>query len=358
MENSQLFCSTCQNLMLAVYSETYKLKCINCNFEKPIENIRLYQLVDKSNTDTNTYSKFEFDENDIIFDNSLQRIFLNNNTTTDEFVCLNDKNMKKIYINTNTREIHTDNIKLQIKPSESIDINERKFASIITSEQQESKKTSKSKQSSKSKEPSSKSKEPSKSKISSKSKDATSSNVVDTQQKDILYYFSNSANKKAGSGTNETVQKAEDYKELNEIKDWRKILSNFYVEPFTYEGKRYNTVEHAFQSAKIKIADPDKLIANQFTLDSGHRIGQGDGSMARKQRKILTLTPEQLDEWNRKKDKIMKDITRERIKQSDTYRRVLLATNNAELWHIRSPQDPVHNKYLEELRDEFRQQQS
>lgn len=53
--------------------------------------------------------------------------------------------------------------------------------------------------------------------------------------------------------------KFEDYKELNKIK-------KFYLSPFEYNGAQWNSVEHAFQSEKIKLVDPEK--AKWFKLIS------------------------------------------------------------------------------------------
>ena len=60
-------------------------------------------------------------------------------------------------------------------------------------------------------------------------------------EEDKLFYYSKSANKQAGKGVNEFVSNYNDYNELNKIKDWRKMLSNFYVAEFTYNGKTYST---------------------------------------------------------------------------------------------------------------------
>ena len=72
---------------------------------------------------------------------------------------------------------------------------------------------------------------------------------------------------------NEFVKNLKDYEELSQIKDWRKILSNFYVAPFKYNGKTWNTIEHAFQSKKIELVD--EKLAEKFTLESGDGIGRG-----------------------------------------------------------------------------------
>ena len=70
---------------------------------------------------------------------------------------------------------------------------------------------------------------------------------------DQLFYYSKSANKSAGKGVNEKALNYNIYNELNKIKDWRKILSNLYFHEFSYDGKIYNSIEHAFQAKKIEL---------------------------------------------------------------------------------------------------------
>ena len=165
---------------------------------------------------------------------------------------------------------------------------------------------------------------------------------------DKLCYYSKSADVKVGKGKNEFVSNFEMYNELDKIPNWRRILSNFYVEPFVFEGKTFNSVEHAFQGYKISLVDKEK--SEYFTLESNHPIGKGDGSVAQKNRKLVIFNAEQLSHWNTIKHKIMTEITRQRIIQSKTYRKVLLLTNNAELWHIMPRKGIIRNVYLEELR--------
>ena len=108
---------------------------------------------------------------------------------------------------------------------------------------------------------------------------------------DKLFYYSKSANKTAGKGVNEYVLNYKIYEEINKIKDWRKILSNFYYHEFVYQDKTYNSVEHAFQAKKIEIVDKEK--AYWFCKNSGNIIGISDGLIARKNRKIIILkTPQ------------------------------------------------------------------
>ena len=148
---------------------------------------------------------------------------------------------------------------------------------------------------------------------------------------DQLFYYSKSANKPAGKGVNEQVLNYNIYDELNKIKDWRKILSNLYYNEFTYDDKIYNSVEHAFQAKKIEIVDKEK--AYWFCKNSGNIIGMGDGLIARKNRKIIILTDEELNKWNDKKDKIMDDILLAKFTQIPIAKQVLLLTHNAILLH-------------------------
>ncbi len=123
---------------------------------------------------------------------------------------------------------------------------------------------------------------------------------------DKLFYYSKSKDVDAGKGKNEIVSNPEKYKNLNKIKNWRQILSNFHEYPFIYENFKYNTIEHCFQSQKIKLVD--NAIAHNFTIESGHIIGQGGGEVARKNRKVVILNENQLNAWNENKNVIMKNI--------------------------------------------------
>ncbi len=90
-------------------------------------------------------------------------------------------------------------------------------------------------------------------------------------QSDKLFYYSKSADKPAGRGANEYASNYNDYDKLNKIKNWRKMLGNFYVAEFKYEDKTYYTVEHAFQAKKIELVDKDK--SYWFCKESGNIIG-------------------------------------------------------------------------------------
>lgn len=168
---------------------------------------------------------------------------------------------------------------------------------------------------------------------------------------DKLYFYSKSRDVLPGKGANESISDISLYSDLSQIKDWRKILSNFHLCPFTYEGYKYNTIEHVFQAKKIELADKEKAYC--FTLDSGHNIGQGDGEIARKHRKLVKLNDDLLRKWAQMRDKVMADAALEKYKICTEARNVLCATNSAQLWHIVSRSKPVRFHHLENIRQKL-----
>jgi len=168
---------------------------------------------------------------------------------------------------------------------------------------------------------------------------------------DALCYYSKSRDAAPGKGVNEHIQDAHKYVELSRIRDWRKILSNFYVAPFIYQGKTYNTVEHAIHATKFKLANPVK--ADWFTVDSGHEIGQGGGLDARKKRKLVALDVNELERWNRVKDQVMHEIMLAKFTQNDASRNALMHTRDTQLWHVVVRKGIIRVFELEAVRSEL-----
>src|SRR5690348_14774068 len=81
---------------------------------------------------------------------------------------------------------------------------------------------------------------------------------------DKLFYYSKSADKYPGKGVNEYT-KENIYKELSTIKNWRKMLSNFYIAPFKLDGYTWNSVEHYYHANKF-LHNID--LYKSFTLES------------------------------------------------------------------------------------------
>jgi predicted NAD-dependent protein-ADP-ribosyltransferase YbiA (DUF1768 family) len=166
---------------------------------------------------------------------------------------------------------------------------------------------------------------------------------------DKLFFYSQSKDVAPGKGTNEVVADASVYKTLDGFPNWRKVLSNFHHCPFVYEGRTYNTIEHVFQAKKIALVSPEK--ADWFTVESGHEIGKGDGLVARRHRKLVTLNDRQLQEWSAIRDKVMRDAAVQKYAACKEARDILKATACAQLWHIVSRAKPIRFTHLEGIRD-------
>lgn len=170
-----------------------------------------------------------------------------------------------------------------------------------------------------------------------------------------FYFHSKSADRRPGMGTNESLgdKTSAYFHDLQEIPQWRKILSNFSIGEFCYNRAHYRTAEHAFQGMKISLVDESK--GKLFTLESDSPLSHGNGEMARKNRKIVILNENQLREWNRMKDEIMEGILRSKFTQDLHSKRVLLATKDAELWHgargIPNSRQVILEKIRKEIQD-------
>lgn len=173
---------------------------------------------------------------------------------------------------------------------------------------------------------------------------------------DILTFYSGSADKKPGKGVGEQVRNPDAYALLSTIPDWRRVLSNFHFCPFRWEGATYNTIEHAFQAAKIALVDPVK--ARQFTVESGTALGRGDGKAAQKARRLVVLGAQQLQLWDALSAYVMATLQTQKFAACPEARRVLRATGNAQLWHLMrqrgQPSRLVRFAHLEDIRNQNR----
>ena len=170
-------------------------------------------------------------------------------------------------------------------------------------------------------------------------------------------FYSKSANSKAGYGTGETININDDYTELNNITDWRKMLSNFYITPFDLDDNTWNSVEHFFHAVKFR---NNKQISKNYdyykTFTSKGNMPWSENAFYAKQAgKAGRISPTTGKIYSKKIENykipldvlIREDFYSNRINkkletiaflakftQNEDLKRMLLATKDAELWHF------------------------
>lgn len=183
-------------------------------------------------------------------------------------------------------------------------------------------------------------------------------------------FFSRSADKPPGKGVNEQILTGTDYSNLKAVKDWRKMLSNFYESKFKLDGHKWLSVEHYYQGSKFRKGHPEFFY--QFSLDSGSDISKspvlaksaGGKSGKRGGKQIRPKHIKMDSDFFRKVDKgltypnvLFRKAMYAKFSQNPILREVLLATGNAQLLH-RTRGVPLHRVYdLEAVRKKLHRKQ-
>lgn len=174
---------------------------------------------------------------------------------------------------------------------------------------------------------------------------------------DRFVFYSKSADAPPGQGSNEQVENPDMYTKLASIPNWRQILGNFYECAFIYEGRTYLTLEHALQAKKFQ--GIDLTLFESFAQESKSKLAYRGGAEARKMRKTILLTATQLEKWDQEKISHVENMQWEKFSQCQKAKEVLLATQEAELWHFlaRTPKGKnlQHWTSLENVRTRLRQ---
>lgn len=110
---------------------------------------------------------------------------------------------------------------------------------------------------------------------------------------------------------------------ISQFKNEFEFLSNFYISPFVWNGYCWNTVEHAYQSAKAKFSNDKWLIRTAKTPAIAKKLG----------RKVNLR-----GDWEQVKVSIMTELVWLKFEYNPTLRDMLLNTDSAELiegnyWH-------------------------
>ena len=171
---------------------------------------------------------------------------------------------------------------------------------------------------------------------------------------DMFLFYSKSKNDFPGYGKNETVSDPTEYTNLSKMKNWRRTLSNMYInigsdgeqKPlFNLAGFNWASVEHWYHANKYRYKiEEDESYKNfylGFTFDSnseyskdpkkalsiGGKSGRLNGKKTRPTNIVMDPNFENI------KDKVMLEGQRAKYNQNETSKMVLLATKKAKLVH-------------------------
>lgn len=189
----------------------------------------------------------------------------------------------------------------------------------------------------------------------------------------VFQFYSKSLDKPPGMGAGEKMEPKSrliEFKELGSIKDWRKKLSNFWVDnPFTLDDHKWVSVEHYYQGSKFKKNNPEFYLS--FSLDSGTDLSKdavmaksAGGKTGKYQGKLIRPIQVQIDPdfFGKRSKKEMYDAQYAKFTQvidsnkEHELKKLLLATKDAKLTHFMRGHAPIVFDDLMIIRDKLKRE--
>ena len=178
----------------------------------------------------------------------------------------------------------------------------------------------------------------------------------------FVFYDKSSSKSLPGKGAGEEIPKEQirEFSELASIVDWRKKLDNSWINSFTMDGKRWNSVEHYYQASKFKENNPEFYLS--FSAESGTELSKNPEmakAAASKNGKYKgeLVRPKEVkidsDFYGKRKD-VEKNMALEaKFTQNEEFTKLLLETKNAKLLQYKTGVEPILREDLMLIRDKI-----
>jgi predicted NAD-dependent protein-ADP-ribosyltransferase YbiA (DUF1768 family) len=160
-------------------------------------------------------------------------------------------------------------------------------------------------------------------------------------------YHSNARDGLPGKLNGEKIpdEEIKHYLKLNKIKNWRKKLSNEWIEPFEYDKHKWASVKHLYEASKYK-SDIKKYI--QYSLDSESDLSKNVD--------LIKIQPKhKVDaDFKIKRNQILQEALLAKWSQNDELKQLLLDTGKAKLSEFVRGDEPEPSCILMDVRDKIR----